>query len=157
FSWGCDANNAMYLSNALEFHFLARSWGKYGVTDARYFMPVNEGMITVKGTECRVECSGEMFRLLHGHKDGVIFECTSENPDLDVLCTRHGEELYMSVVNRRSGEYEIRVEGYTAELCTQIVPDEYAFSNSGFEIKHYDRPVVTGHGMTFIKLVPAEN
>ena len=157
FSWGCDANNAMYLSNALEFHFLARSWGKYGVTDARYFMPVNEGMITVKGTECIVECSGEMFRLLHGHKDGVVFECISENPDLDVLCTRHGEEFYMSVVNRRSGEYEIRVEGYTAELCTQIVPDEYAFSNSGFEIKHYDRPVVTGHGMTFIKLVPAEN
>ena len=57
----------------------------------------------------------------------------------------------------KKGEYEIRVEGYTAELCTQIVPDEYAFSNSGFEIKHYDRPVVTGHGMTFIKLVPAEN
>ena len=156
FSWGCDANNAMYLSNALEFHFLARSYGRYGVTDARYFMPVNEGMITVKGTECRVECAGEMFRLLHGHKDGVVVECTSENPDLDVLCTRHGDELYMSVVNRRLGEFEIKVDGYAAELCTQMVLDEYGFNNSGFEIKHYDKPVVTGHGMTFIQLVPID-
>ena len=157
FSWGCDASNAMYLSNALEFHFLARSYGRYGVTDARYFMPVNEGMITVKGTECKVECAGEMFRLFHGHKDGTVVECTSDNLDIDVLCTRHGEELFMSVVNRKSVGYEIKVDGYKARFCTQIVLDGYGFSNSGFEIKHYDKPVVTGHGMTFIKLIPEEN
>ena len=122
------------------------------MTDARFFMPVNEGMITVRGAECRVECAGEMFRLLQGHKDGAVVECTSDNPDLDVLCTRRGDSLYMSAVNRKDGEYEIAVDGYTVVSCTQIVLEEYAFSNSGFEIKHYDKPVITGHGMTFLQL-----
>lgn len=155
FSWGCDANNVLYLCSALEFHFLARSCEKYGVTDARYFMPVNEGMITVKGADCKVECAGEMFRLLHGHMNGAVVECTPENADLDVLCTKHGDELFISAVNRRSGEYEISVEGYDVKECTQIVPDGYSWTDSGFEIKHYDKPVVTPHGMTFLRLVPA--
>ena len=153
FSWGCDANSVMYLCNALEFHFLAKSAEKYGVTDARYFMPVNEGMITVRGKECRVECTGEVFRLLHGHKDGTVVSCGTDNKDLDVLCTRHGEELFMSVINRRSGEYKIKVNGYKVKECTQITLDGYSWNDSGFEIKRYDIPAVTGHGMAFLKLV----
>ena len=152
FSWGCDANNAMFLSNALEFHFFARSYEKYGVTDARFFMPVNEGMITVNGAGCRIECAGEAFRLLHGHADGAVVECAADDPDLDVLCTDHGDHLFMSVVNRGGGEWQIAVDGYAAGPCAQIVLDKYSFTNNGFEIKHYDRPVVTGHGMTFLCL-----
>jgi alpha-N-arabinofuranosidase len=152
FSWGCDANNAMFLSNVLEFHFFARSYEKYGVTDARFFMPVSEGMITVNGAACTVECAGEAFRLLHGHTDGTVVECSAENRDLDVLCTDHGDHLFMSVVNRGGDEWQIAVDGYAVESCTQIVLDEYSFNNNGFEIKHYDKPVVTGHGMTFLCL-----
>ncbi|MBO4870280.1 MAG: hypothetical protein J5585_11275, partial [Clostridia bacterium] len=152
FSWGCDANNAMFLSNILEFHFFARSYEKYGVTDARFFMPVSEGMITVNGAACTVECAGEAFRLLHGHTDGTVVECSADNRDLDVLCTDHGDHLFMSVVNRGGDEWQIAVDGYAVESCTQIVLDEYSFNNNGFEIKHYDKPVVTGHGMTFLCL-----
>ncbi len=157
FSWGCDANSVMYLCNALEFHFLARSAEKYGVTDARYFMPVNEGMITVKGKECRVECAGEAFRLLHGHKNGTVVSCGTDNKDLDVLCTKHGEELFMSVINRRSNEYEIKINGYTVKECTQITLDGYSWNERGFDIKRCGKPVVTGHGMAFLKLVSVKD
>ncbi len=153
YSWGCDANNAMFLSNALEFHFFAKSYEKYGVTDARFFMPVSEGMITVKGGDCRVECAGEAFALLHGHMNGEVVECASDRPDLDVLCTSRDGYLYMSVINRGSDEYEINADGYEPTLCTAIVLDKYAFSSNGFEIKNSDRPVVPDHGMAFLKLV----
>ena len=53
YSWGYDSSNALFFSNALQFHFLAKSYEKYHIVRAEFFMPVNEGMITVKGADSK--------------------------------------------------------------------------------------------------------
>ncbi|MBQ3869759.1 MAG: hypothetical protein II777_04355 [Clostridia bacterium] len=148
YSWGQDSNNALFFSNALQFHFLAKSGEKYHIRRAGFFMPVNEGMITVKGKECKIESTGEMFRLMHGHCGGSVVLCETDEA-LDVLSTEHGDGLYTSVVNRTGEEYEIRIEGYTAKECKQIEIEEYSFESNGFEIT--DNKTLKGHGVMFIR------
>lgn len=151
YSWGQSSNNALFFSNALQFHFFAKSGEKYHVRRAEFFMPVNEGMITVNGDGCKIESSGEMFRLMRGHFGGMITGCTVCGA-LDVLCTEHGKELYMSVINRTSDEYEIEVDGYTVRECRQIETEKYSFDCNDFNIT--DNKTLKGHSVSYYRLSP---
>ncbi|MBO5042698.1 MAG: hypothetical protein J6D87_07015 [Clostridia bacterium] len=155
YSWGKDSNNALFFSNALQFHFLAKGKETYHIDRAEFFMPVNEGMITVRGNQCKMESTGEMFCLLAGHRGGRVIPCTSENPALDILCTDHGDHLYLSVVNRGAEPVSLSVEGYTVTACTEIETKEYSFESNDYEVYARDQAVVHGHSMSFVNLEKA--
>ena len=150
YSWGQDSNNALFFSNALQFHFFAKSGEKYHIERAAFFMPVNEGMITVKGAECKIESTGEFFHFMKGHKDGVICACDTDDP-LDVLCTRHGKKLFMSVINRHAEPQKISVDGYEIASVTQIAVKDYGFDSNDFEIIH-GGDTLYGHSVMFMTL-----
>lgn len=154
YSWGQDANNALFFSNALQFHFFAKSGEKYHIKRAAFFMPVNEGMITVKGAKCKVEGTGELFHFMQDHKDGTVCACEAD-PSLDVLCTKHGKSLYMSTVNRYAEPCEISVEGYKISSSVQIAVKEYGFDNNGFELIQ-GGDTLYGHSVMFLKLEEKE-
>jgi hypothetical protein len=152
YTWGKDSSNALFFSNALQFHFLAKSKETYHIDRSEFFMPVNEGMITVRGNLCRMESTGELFRLMAGHKGGEVIPCGAETTDLDVLCTKHGDTLYLSVVNRRSEACRPEVAGYTVTGLTEIHTGEYSFENNDFAVEHPAEPVVHGHSVLFMTL-----
>lgn len=152
YTWGKDSSNALFFSNALQFHFLAKGKETYHIDRSEFFMPVNEGMITVRGNLCRMESTGELFRLMAGHKGGEVIPCGAETTDLDVLCTKHGDTLYLSVVNRRSEACRPEVAGYTVTELTEIHTGEYSFENNDFSVEHPAEPVVHGHSVLFMTL-----
>ena len=149
YSWGQDSNNALFFSNALQFHFFAKSKEKYHIERAAFFMPVNEGMITVKGADCRIESTGELFHFMQGHKDGVICGCEAD-PSLDVLCTKHGDNLFMSIVNRSPEPCEISIKGYNITSSVQIVVKDYSFESNVFEVIQ-GGDTLYGHSVMFLK------
>ena len=150
YSWGKDSSNALFFSNALQFHFLAKSKEKFHIDRAEFFMPINEGMITVKGSSCKIESTGEMFRLMAGHKGGRVIECETGNGELDILCTDHGDYLYISAVNRSGEPRELQIDGYNITDCVEIKTGEYSFDNNDYEILKANEPVVHGHSVLFV-------
>lgn len=156
FCWGSGSNNALLFSNALEFHFFARTAEKYHIREARFFMPINEGMITVTGTESKIESSGEMFRLMAGHRNGTVIECTTDAADLDILCTRHDGYLFVSIVNRGATPYRLDMDGYEISDCTEIRANEFSFFSNDYEILTGDDAMVSGHSVLFVRLTTKE-
>lgn len=154
YSWGYDSSNALFFSNALQFHFLAKSKETYHIDRAEFFMPVNEGMISVTPTDCRIESSGELFRLMASHKGGRVVDCRSDYGELDILCTDHGGSLFLSVVNRRDTPCRLEVPGYDVSACTEIRTGEYSFACNQFSVEHPEDAVVGGHSVLFIILTP---
>ncbi len=156
YSWGKDSSNALFFSNALQFHFLAKSKETYHIDRAEFFMPVNEGMITVRGAACKMESTGELFRLMAGHRGGRVIPCASDKTDLDILSTEHAGKLYVSVVNRSSNPYDLRINGYIASSCTLIQTGEFSFSCNDYETVALHQPIVTGHSVLFMTLTKAD-
>ena len=150
YSWGQDSNNALFFSNALQFHFFAKSKEKYHIERAAFFMPVNEGMITVKGAECKIESTGEFFHFMQGHKDGVVCACEAD-PSLDVLCTKHKDSLFMSIVNRCAEPCEIYVKDCKTTSGAQIAVEEYSFENNRFDVIQ-GKTTLYGHSVLFLNL-----
>ena len=155
YNWGQGSNNGLFLSNALQFQFFAKSGDRYHIERAEFFMPVNEGMIFVNGNVCKVESTGELFRLMAGHKGGRIVECETGSKDIDVLCTCHGEKLFMSVVNRRAMPFRLEIEGCKVLTAAEIKTGEYSFESNDFEVtgpKASETAEVSGHSVLFVTL-----
>ena len=155
YNWGQSSNNGLFLSNALQFQFFAKSGDKYHIERAEFFMPINEGMIFVQGNVCKVESTGELFRLMAGHKGGRIVECETGTKDIDVFCTSHGNKLFLSVVNRRAEPCRLEVEGYKVLTAMQIKTGEYSFDKNDFEVTGPECPetaCVSGHSVSFMTL-----
>jgi|GEM_PF-2120306 len=153
YSWGRDSNNVMFFSNALQLHLLAKSREKYHIERAQFFLPVNEGMITVHGSRTNIESSGLLFRYMHLHKGGNIINCICDNPDLDILCTEHTDGSYfMSVINRRSEPVHISIEDHDIFDLIQIKTGEFSFDCNDYEIVSPDEPIVYGHSALFITM-----
>ena len=155
YSWGKDSSNALFFSNALQFHFIAKGRESYHIERAEFFMPVNEGMMTVRGNLCKMESTGELFRLMVGHKGGLVVECASDNKALDILCTSHEDGLFMSVVNRTNTPIQLNVMGYevveTAEICVL----DYSFESNNYEVRKGKNTVANGHSLLCLKLTEA--
>ncbi len=152
YSFGKESSNALFFSNALQFHFLAKSKETYHVDRAEFFMPVNEGMITVCGNPCKLESTGELFRFMAGHRDGRVIPCTADTPALDILCTDHGDHLFMSVVNRSNVPCKLNVEGYNVSACTEIRVLEYSFESNDYKVLTTEDASVSGHSTLFLTL-----
>ena len=154
YSWGKPSSNGLFFSNCLQFHFLAKYAEKYHISRAEFFMPVNEGMITVDGPSCRVESSGELLRLLRGHMGGNIVRVTADSDNVDLLVTSHGDRLFVSAVNRRSEPLKLDFEGFSASDSVQIRTGEYSFSCNEYAIDRRKEPdnVVSGHSILFMTL-----
>ena len=153
YSWGYDSSNAMVFSNALQFHFFAKSYETYHIVRAEFFMPVNEGMISVRGAECRAESTAELFVLMAGHKGGVVIPCTAENPDLDILCTAHEDgTYYLSVVNRRSEPITLDAGDREVLSCTALRTEEYSFDCNEYAVVRDAPLTVSGHSVLFLTL-----
>ena len=152
YSWGKDSSNALFFSNALQFHFLAKGKEAYHIDRAEFFMPVNEGMIFVKGNTCKMESTGELFRLMAAHRGGRVIDCATENPALDILCTDHGDHLFLSVVNRRDNPAELTFDGYEIVSCSEIETKEYSFESNDYEVRKDADTTVHGHSVLFVTL-----
>ena len=153
YSWGYDSSNALFFSNALQFHFLAKSYEKYHIVRAEFFMPVNEGMITVKGADSKLESTGELFRLMKPHMGGMVIGCTADNDALDILCTEHNDDrLYLSIVNRFTEPCAIDTDGYEILSCTEIRTGEYSFQCNDYTVHPLAEPVISGHSVLFLAL-----
>ena len=153
YSWGKDSSNALFFSNALQFHFLAKGKETYHIDRAEFFMPVNEGMITVRGNLCKLESTGELFRLMADHREGRVIPCLAEDPLADILCTDHGDHLYVSVVNRGDEPRSVAVPGYAVTHCTEIRTGEYSFTCNDYEVLNECEPIVSGHSVLFLRLI----
>lgn len=153
FCWGQNSSNTLFFSNALQFHFLAKGRETYRIERAEFFMPINEGMIAVRGNTCKLESSGEMFRLLGAHRNGRVIPCTSDNDALDILCTAHGDHLYVSVVNRSAIPFRLSAKDCDIVSCTEIEVKEYSMESNDYELHDSAEAVVSGHSMSFFKLV----
>ena len=116
---------------------------------------MNEGMITVDGRRVTIESSGKMFRLMRGHCGGKIIRIDAD-PSLDVLCTKHGDKLFVSAANRCSEPEEFMIEGYRMLSGTQIETDGFSFKCNSFRVYETAEPVVKGHSVLFMWLEPAE-
>ena len=152
YSWGKDSSNALLFSNALQFHFLAKSRETFHIDRADFFMPINEGMITVSGNQCKLESTGEMFRFMSGHKNGRVIGCHTNDAKLDILCTGHGDHLYMSVINRIGKPKKLNIEGCTIKDRMEIKVGEYSFESNDYEVHTPKDLVVSGHSVLFITL-----
>ena len=152
YSWGKDSSNALLFSNALQFHFIAKGKETYHIDRAEFFMPVNEGMVLVRGNTCKTESTGELFRLMQSHRGGRVIPCESGNPALDILCTDHGDHLYLSVINRKDTPVELTAEGYGIAACTELRTGEYSFTNNDFAVVQSADATVHGHSVLFMKL-----
>ncbi len=152
YSWGKESSNALFFSNALQFHFLAKSKESYHIDRAEFFLPMNEGMITIRGNMCKMESSGELFRLMAPHKGGRVIPCGADSQNLDVLCTDHGDTLYLSVVNRKAEPCALSFDGYTVRDMTEIHTGEYSFEHNDFTVEKPETPVVHGHSVLFCSL-----
>lgn len=153
YSWGYDSSNALFFSNALQFHFLAKSYEKYHITRAEFFMAVNEGMITVHGTESKLESTGELFVLMAPHQGGTVIPCPADSPNLDILCTKHPDgHLYVSLINRCAEPLAIETDEYTILSCAEIRTDAYSFSCNTYTVDRNADPVVSGHSVLFLSL-----
>ena len=153
YSWGKDSSGALFFSNALQFHFLAKGKETYHIDRAEFFMPVNEGMIFVRGNTCKMESTGELFRLMAPHRGGRVIPCGADNGDLDILCTSHGDSLYLSVVNRKDTPVALEVEGYDITACTEIEIKDYSFESNDFEVCAREAARVSGHSAAFLTAV----
>ena len=152
YSWGKDSSNALFFSNALQFHFLAKGKETYHIDRAEFFMPVNEGMIFVKGNTCKMESTGELFRFMAAHRGGRVIDCATENPALDILCTDHGDHLFLSVVNRKDNPAELTFDGYEIVSCSEIETKEYSFESNDYEVRKDADTTVHGHSVLFVTL-----
>ena len=152
YSWGKDSSNALFFSNALQFHFLAKGKETYHIDRAEFFMPVNEGMIFVKGNTCRLESTGELFRLMAAHRGGYVIPCETESRELDILCTSHSDRLYLSVVNRKDEAVSLSAEGYAITDCTEIHTGAYRFDCNDYTVDTACEPIVHGHSVLFARL-----
>jgi hypothetical protein len=153
YSWGKDSSNALFFSNALQLHFIAKGKETYHIDRAEFFMPVNEGMLTVKGSSVKTESTAHLFRLMQSHRGGTVIPCDSDHPDLDLLCTDHGDYLFLSVVNRKSTPLDMAVEGYEITDCTEIRTGAYSFESNDFEVVENAAPTVHGHSVLLCKLM----
>ncbi len=152
YSWGQPNTTALFFSNAIQLHFLAKSKNKYHIDRAEFFMPVNEGMITVNGTEIKMEATGEMFKLFASHKGGRVINSTAD-PSLDVLSTDHGDHFFVSVVNRSGEDVKINVEGHRITAITEIKVNDYSFKSDDFEVITQNEPILHGHSMMFLTVI----
>ena len=152
YSWGKDSSNALFFSNALQFHFLAKGKETYHIDRAEFFMPVNEGMVFVRGNVCKMESTGELFRLMAGHRGGDVIPCDTNNRDLDILCTNHGDYLYLSVVNRKDEAVSLSAEGFDMAACTEIRTGTYSFACNDYTVYTACEPIVHGHSVLFVRL-----
>ncbi len=153
YSWGYESSNALFFSNALQFHFLAKSYEKYHIVRAEFFMPVNEGMITVRGNTCQLESTGEMFALMAPHKGGMVIPCHADTDAADILCTAHDDGTrYLSVINRLSEPLAIDTDGYEILSCTEIQTHEYSFESNVFTVNKHADATVSGHSVLFLSL-----
>ena len=109
-------------------------------------------MILVKGNECRMESTGELFRLMAGHRGGTVIPCTADTPELDLLCTAHDGYLFLSAVNRSAAPKLLRAEGYTLSDCTEIEVREYSFESNDFAVREGKDATVSGHSILFAVL-----
>lgn len=151
FCWGSGSNNALLISNALQLHFFGRNAEKYHIREARFFMPVNEGMITVSATGSKVESSGKLFRFMAGHKGGNVVNCASDD-SLDVLCTRHDGYYYVSAVNRSGAPCTIEVDGFEIYDCIEISVGEFSFFNNDYKISAKSDASVGAYGILFFRM-----
>ena len=154
YSWGKDSSNALFFSNALQFHFLAKGKETYHIDRAEFFMPVNEGMILVRGNTCKLESTGELFRLMAPHRGGYVIPCDTDNGELDILCTSHGDYLYLSVVNRKDAPVSLSAEGFGITDCTEIHTGAYRFDCNDYTVDTACEPTVHGHSVLFARLIP---
>ena len=117
-------------------------------------MPINEGMLSVTPTESMVESSGELFRLMGGHRDGTVVPCSVDSDEADVLCTLHdgGEVMYLSAVNRGSSPMVLRVEGYKTTKATEIAIPSVDFNSNEYRIMPKADPEVSGYSVLYCTL-----
>ena len=102
-TWGQYGSTLMLLADALTLHFFMRSYDRYHITQARFFHPINEGMIRVTPDAARLDCVGILVKYMNLHRGGRFTEVNIDDPDLDAVATTHaGGRLVISVVNRCS-------------------------------------------------------
>ena len=150
YSWGKTSSNALFFSNALQLHFFAKSKESYHVDRAEFFMAINEGLVSVRGELSKIESTGELFRLMAGHKKGRVIPCESDLSSLDILCTDHGDHLYISVINRGAEAVMLNVKDHVMTACTEIAVAEYSFESNEYEVAEREVGIIHGHSMSFL-------
>ncbi|MBZ5855489.1 carbohydrate binding domain-containing protein [Flavihumibacter profundi] len=106
--WGIPGNVPMGLYTASILNMLCREAGPLGVEMACYFMPVNEGAITVKPLSASLDAAGYVFELYKVHQGNYGLPI-AQPKDLDVFASvtpdRHA--VYITLVNNIAQPHKI--------------------------------------------------
>lgn len=161
-TWGSKGNNLMLMADALMFHFMVNSGEYYHITDARFFHPVNEGMITVVKGKVEMDLIGSLFVHLNGHKGGKVIEKVCDdayNPD--TLFTFHNDHIYGSLINRSEKTLNFNIEinsellspGYLVNTTSLLMDTLSGLSNN---VTNTNESYTTENGLLKISMKPYE-
>lgn len=109
YSWGLKGNNLMTLSNALMLNFMIKYFNKWRISDARFFHPINEGMLDVSPDAVKMDTSGTLFEYYLKHRNGILLDTISDNKDIDCVATKHQNNTVITLINRVDRQLEINI------------------------------------------------
>lgn len=109
YSWGLKGSNLMTLSNALMLNFMIKYFNKWRISDARFFHPINEGMLDVSPETVKMDTSGTLFEYFQKHRNGILLSAISDNKDVDCVATKHQNNTVISIINRVDKQTEINI------------------------------------------------
>ncbi len=99
-TWGQYGSTLMMFADALMMHFLIKSSGTYNITNARFFHPVNEGMIRVTPKKAYLDTVGILFENMNLHRGGLVANVDCDCENADICATVHLDYTALSAVNR---------------------------------------------------------
>lgn len=109
YSWGLKGSNLMTLSNALMLNFMIKYFEKWRISDARFFHPINEGMLDVSPEAVKMDTSGTLIAYFQKHRNGMLLNTISDNKDIDCVATRHQNNTAVSIINRGDKRVKINI------------------------------------------------
>ncbi len=133
YSWGLKGSTFMLLSNALSLQFMLKNFVKYHIADARFFHPINEGMIDVKPFTSDFDTSGKLFLLYQKHRQGLLLRAEHEDMEIDVLATEHDGNRVCSVINRSEETRQFRIADEKSCAAECILTQMKLLSFSAFD------------------------
>lgn len=108
--WGLSGSVPMGLYAARMLNMLCREGTRTGLSMACYFMPVNEGAISVGPLASKMEPAGHVFELFKVHQHNRLLILPA-HPDVDLCASASpdGKTIHITAVNGIKGEQELEI------------------------------------------------
>jgi alpha-N-arabinofuranosidase len=139
--WGLKGNVTMGLYVARMLNMLCREGDKLGLSMACYFMPVNEGAITVNPLNAELDAAGHVFEMFSVHQGNRLLEIAQRDEvDVSASLSSDGQHVYATVVDGLESEQTIDFSFLQNEhtesvvLVKRMIPASLGINETRFSI-----------------------